>query len=96
MSWKIKVPKTGDYDLVMKYVGWDGADGAIQRLFQINGVVGAAYLPATNNYGQSESEWIASRVKAKIHLEEGENILTLYPQLGSWNFDWIGLVPSNE
>ncbi len=96
MSWKIKVPKTGDYDLVMKYVGWDGADGAIQRLFQINGVVGTAYLPATNNYGQSESEWIASRVKAKIHLEEGENILTLYPQMGSWNFDWIGLVPSNE
>lgn len=96
MAWKVKVPKTGDYDLVLKYVGWEGADGNIQRLFQINGIFGCAYLPVTNNYGQNEYEWIGARVKAKIHLEAGEQILTLYPQLGSWNFDWIGLVPSDE
>lgn len=96
MSWKLKVPKTGEYDIVVKYVGWEGIDNCIQRLFQLNNATGAAYLPATNNYGQIESDWIAARVKAKIHLEEGENILTLYPQQGNWNFDWVGLIPSEQ
>lgn len=96
MKWKIKVPVSGYYDLVIKYVAWGGENGVIQRIYSFNDSIGLLNLPATDNYGQDEKNWIASRMKTHIYLEEGEQILTIYPQLGSWNFDWIGLIPSDR
>ncbi len=93
-TWKIEVPESGYYDLVIKYVGW-GSD-VIERLFKINDSYGSLALPATGTYGQLPTEWIATRNFTKVYLEKGTNTLTLYPKTGNWNFDWFGFIKSDK
>lgn len=96
MTWEINVPEAGNYDIVVKYVGFASTvPGITERVISVNDKMGAAFLPDTGGlYGATPYEWIASRIKTGSSLKKGKNTITFYPVSGSWNIDWIGVVKS--
>ncbi len=97
MTWELNVPEAGNYDVVVKYVGWASTTGSIERMISLNekDFLGAN-LHETGSYGATPEEWIAERIKTNISLKKGINTLTLYPLSGQWNIDWVGLVKSDK
>ncbi|MEG2669506.1 MAG: heparinase II/III family protein [Oscillospiraceae bacterium] len=112
MSWNMDVPEDGEYDIVIRYVSWDGTnirpagttlaekplkkDYKLIRFFKLGDEKDEFVAPMTGSYGSTEEEWAALRVHSKAQLKKGENELKIWAKSGLWNIDWIGLVKSDK
>ncbi|MFC3800741.1 DUF4962 domain-containing protein [Cohnella sp. GCM10012308] len=96
LKWKLNVPETGTYDLVLKYVGgWDlatEADTDSVRYVTLGDDIKYFKLPKTESFGTTAEQWRGLRVKTGVQLSAGIVDLTMYHSRGGVNLDWIGLV----
>ena len=96
ITWQLDVPKSGHYDLVLKYVaGWGLANGAQStRLVQMGDGIFTSKIPTTIDWGTQPHHWKAVRIKANAYLEQGTTAVTAWNVLGPMNLDWVGLIES--
>ncbi|WP_187433972.1 DUF4962 domain-containing protein [Paenibacillus methanolicus] len=96
ITWKLDVPQSGQYDLVVKYVaGWDlTGEDQTTRLIQLGGDMYTAEAPKTYNWGTEPQYWKALRIKTGTSLAQGSATVTMWNVLGPMNLDWVGLVES--
>ena len=93
LTWEVEAPEDGEYYFVVKYAGWGGNDDdMLERLLEVNDQSASLLIPATNNYGQIETEWVAGTTDKTFTLKKGKNKVTMYPKIGNWNTDWIGFI----
>ena len=96
VTWSIDVPKDGNYDLVVKYAGFNGAGGIVPRIVKIGDNYFTANIIDTGSYGPKETDWHTARIRLNTPLKKGENLVTIYPISGSWNIDWLGFIKSDK
>jgi len=92
MTWEVEVPEDGSYNLVIKHASWGGEEGFVERLLEINGTSYNAVFAATENYGQTASDFAAGLSEQKVELKKGKNTITLYAKTGNMKLDWLGLL----
>ena len=88
MTWKVKIPESGNYKLGMNIVAWDSTTPS-KRIAKIGGNILSFTLPFTSGYGSSPEQWTAAVVDTPIYLEAGEYDFTVWVKQGSWNLDWF-------
>ncbi|NQX58074.1 DUF4962 domain-containing protein [Paenibacillus qinlingensis] len=102
-KWTIQVPRSGKYDLVMKYVAWDPPAGKVTgRLAMIGNK--PYYLEAPTTYdatgtpdwGRTPEVWKGLRVKTGQQLEAGPVDVTMWLTGGPMNLDWIALMENQS
>lgn len=101
LQWKVKVPKTGDYWLVVRYA----CDGTPKRELWINGrVVGGEGKELSFNSTGGWDRWKLGTVSSDaehpmiLSLKSGTNIVRMVNSGGGLNVDYFAFVPvsSNE
>lgn len=92
MTWEVEVPEDGSYNLVIKHASWGGEEGFVERLLEINGTSYNAVFAATENYGQTASDFAAGLSEQKVELKKGKNTITMYAKTGNMKLDWLGLL----
>ena len=81
LSAKVNVEKTGEYNLVLNWSGYDGTDTAT---ITVNDVSLGSYIPTqqdTSNYAKPE---FFKEDTYKINLNAGENTITVKADSGKW------------
>lgn len=89
-----EVAEDGEYDFVVKYVAWL-AGGAVRNL-AIGDNVYRVTLPQTNGFGQTPESWAAGIVRTKQHLTKGTHRVAIGAHFRCWNYDWLGLIKSEN
>jgi len=95
VTWKLKVPESGKYQLALRYAG---TDDAVRRVIVGGHDYGAFSLPGTGGFGDGSADWEMFKVgrdggQLILPLEKGETELQLVNVSGSMNLDCIELVP---
>lgn len=91
VTWTVEVLEEGDYSFVMKYAGWDGADG-LSKILQIGDEYRSLNSKQTGGYGRNDFEWLAAVYPVKMHLTAGTHTVTLHSVDGNANIDWFGFI----
>lgn len=96
MKWTLNVPRTGTYDLVLKYEGgWIPSGGPreeIVRYLQLGNELNYFEAAQTTDFGADHANWRVVRVETGQQLTAGPIDLTMWHQNAGMNLDWIGLV----
>lgn len=97
-KWTINVPKTGKYDLVLKYTSGLPVGTLVGRLAMIGNQAYYLEAPITTdsngnpNWGSTPDVWKGLRVKTGQQLAAGPVDITLWHAGGAMNLDWVGLI----
>ncbi|MPN62117.1 hypothetical protein SDC9_209864 [bioreactor metagenome] len=95
LTWKLKVPKTGKYQIALRYSCVEDAS----RQIIVNGQdYGTFVFPGTGGFGDSAADWDMFKVgrgggQQIFSLEQGEAELRIVNVAGSMNLDCIELIP---
>ncbi|PYI54607.1 carbohydrate binding domain-containing protein [Paenibacillus flagellatus] len=95
ISWKLDVPSSGYYDVVVKYVGgWNILDDdyGTTRVIKLGNGMYTTKIKRTFDWGTDPKYWKALQVHTGKYLEQGTVDLTMWHQAGPMNIDWVGLV----
>lgn len=88
MTWKVKIPESGNYKIGINAVSWESTNLA-KRIIKIGNNILSFTLPLASGYGSSPEQWLAAVIDTPVYLEAGEYDLTVWVKQGSWNLDWI-------
>lgn len=94
VTWKLDVPKTGHYDLILKYVaGWGLSPGEqSSRYVMIGDQPYYLVAPTTQDYGTQPQYWRGLRVKSNQLLTAGPIEMTMWNAAGPMNLDYVGIM----
>lgn len=95
LTWKLKVPESGKYQLALRYAS---ASDAVRRVIVGGRDCGAFDFPGTGGFGDGAADWEMFKVgrdggQLILPLEKGEVELQLVNVSGSMNLDCIELTP---
>ncbi len=95
ITWRLNVPESGRYDVVLKYVGgWDRNDDllATKRALKLGDGVYTTNIKRTFDWGTEHKYWKAVRIGTGQYLAKGTADLTMWHVSGPMNLDWVGLI----
>lgn len=87
LSWTLKVPSAGTYDVVLKGATNAGA----KRLVKLGDRLILAELNASTGFGATPDEWQVYRLPVGAELPAGEATLRIWCAEGMLNLDWLAL-----
>lgn len=98
ISWTLDVPKSGRYDIVIKYVGgWNVEDpNGTMRMVKLGDAYYLTKAARTFNWGTAPEYWKALRIGTGQYLEQGTTELRMWHVNGAVNLDWVGLIEAEE
>ena len=88
MTWKVKIPESGNYKIGMNAVAWESATPT-KRVAKIGNNILSFTLPLASGYGSSPEQWLGAVIDNPVYLEAGEYDFTVWVKQGSWNLDWF-------
>ncbi|WP_271752252.1 DUF4962 domain-containing protein [Cohnella sp. JJ-181] len=103
VKWTMNVPKSGKYDLVLKYVaGFNPVGTMTGRLAMIGDKPYYVEAPATMgangqpDFGQTPEVWKGFRIHTNQQLPAGPVDITMWNAQGAMNLDWIALIENKD